>query len=246
MKKLLFTIFTIVAFVACDKDAFEDNDITNINVLEQAEEINASVDANVDLDIDALTTRLLQLNEKAGKLPAKLRSNETAKTGGAGSHIKYISGVNSNIFYEILFSDDIAICNFASYSYLDTIYLVLNSANETEIRYTAPSGSTSILLGTITDDLSFLYAVTFSEGLSVALGDLTVTTVNGEGSADFTFGSVNIDLGCEGVAYEVTDAPFPLSGFLATKIGSYTGTFLNYAGTDRAAVIRAIETDITD
>ena len=252
MKKILLTIFVFAAIIACEKDAYDNDDVTNINVLEQAEEINASVEttSSTGLDVEALTARLTRLAGNTKGVTRKLNSS-TAKTGGAGSHIKLISGVEttSNIYYEFLFSDDISLCNLPNFTYLETIWLVLNSANETEIRAIAPSGEDSFLVGTITADLSFLYEITFSEGLFVDLSDLSVDVVSGESQADITLGSVNFDLSCEGILYEVTPAPFPLRGFLATKIAGATfpnATPSNYAGTDRNDVVRAIETNITD
>ena len=252
MKKILLTLFAVAAiFVACDKDAY-DQEITNINVLEQAEEINASVESSVD--IDALTATLNRLSNNRKNYQPK-PSNDTAKTGGAGAYIAIVGGVNSGSFYEFLFSNDLAPCNLDDYSYLETVYLVLNAANETEIRLLAPSGSPteSLLVGTITDDFSFLYTITISEGLKVVLSSSVIDhQPDSSASLSFAFGSDTFDFSC-GVdltgAYDVMPAPFPLTGFLA-RINSdfdFTGldaNALNYAGSSREDVVREIENDI--
>ena len=89
MKKLLLTIFTIATLVACNKDAF-DQEITNINVLEQAEEINASVDSSDQLDAafdfinslnDAVNSGEIEVTPKSTKGNAS-----TAKAGDFGGN----------------------------------------------------------------------------------------------------------------------------------------------------------------
>ena len=75
MKKLLFTLFAFAIIIACDKDNL-DQDVMNINVLEQAEEINASV----DIDFDAYKA---QLESLMGVLPNdKGNSSSLTQRGG--------------------------------------------------------------------------------------------------------------------------------------------------------------------
>ena len=66
--------------------------------------------------------------------------------------------------------------------------------------------------------------------------------------ASITAASIGLDCSPIQGLYEITPAPFPLNGFLATILAnaSFDGSSLNYAGTDRQAVIDAIEADILD
>ena len=244
MKKLLLTIFTVAMLVACNKDAF-DQDVENINVLDQTEISSdiSGIDANLDIDVDAITERLEGIASRMKSFDRKDRS--TART--AGGYIKLSSGASNGIYYEFVYSDDVLLCNEASHSFLEEIFLVLNSSNETEIRLIAPSGGDSILVSTITTDFSFLFAITITEGLRVNLADGSYNLVNGQGTPSFTFGSETFAFNCDGTYYSITPAPFPLRGFLATIIDGALPTGMsssNYAGTDEAAVKAAIENDI--
>ena len=80
MKKILLTLFAVAAVViACDKDAL-DQDVNNINVLEQAEEIGASVEA--DLSIVKGILRNLDFTGDLQETPAPKGGASTARTAG--------------------------------------------------------------------------------------------------------------------------------------------------------------------
>ena len=71
--------------VACDKDAL-DQDITNINVLEQAEEINASIDSNEAFDfINNLNSAIVSGDIEVSPKTSKGNSS-TAKAGDFGTN----------------------------------------------------------------------------------------------------------------------------------------------------------------
>ena len=253
MKKLIFSLFAIATiFVACNKETTESIEPSIIEM----EEVSASV----DLDIDSLTDRLIRLSNNKNLSP---KDNSTNRT--PGGHIKLISGVNttSNTYYEFLFSDDLDLCNVSNVSYLETIWLVLDGT-ETDIHIISETGP---VIGTITADLSFIYGLTITEGLSVNLGNLDVAVVDGAGGVDITLGSERFNFTCATASvwapsasdanmisnpdygtYSVSPAPFPLTGFLATYISAATGVSqpANYAGTTRDAVMTAIQNDFAD
>lgn len=174
MKKLLYTLILGLLVVSCDK-SYEES----IETPQASQEIILEN----PVDINELQNRLIRLLDSSKDFPQKGPSS--ART--AGDHIKLISGTSNGVYFEFLFSDDIEVCNLESYSYLSTIYLVLNADNHTEIRVGAASGDGSLKLGTIEVDLSFLYTITFSEGLRVNLSDLAVNLVDGMGGTSFTF-----------------------------------------------------------
>ena len=179
MKKLLYIFTFALLVVACDK--YEDGfDIAPTAI--ELEEVDASVD--FDFDIDALTTRLTRLSKAGGPTKPSLAASKLAVTG---SYIKLISGVDNGNYFEFLFSDDIDSCRIDEYPYLEVIYLVLNASSYTEIRVGDHSGENSILLGTIEQDFSFLYTITFSEGLLVNLTDYSATVVDSNSGTSFIF-----------------------------------------------------------
>ena len=181
MKKiiLLLTVLTL-GVIACDKNELGDMDSSSINTPIEME------DVKMDLDLDVLTSRLSRLSDQYANDNVK-NSASTAKEAVAGSYITLISGVDNGKYFEFLFSDDIESCNVSNYSYLETIYLVLNSSNHTEIRVGDHSGTSSLLLGTIESNFSFLYTITFSEGLLVDLSSFTTSIVDGNSGTSFTF-----------------------------------------------------------
>ena len=79
MKKILLTLFAVAAvFVACDKDEL-GYDSSSINVLEQAEEINASIDYDYGSFLD-------QLADDAPAVSTKGKGTvSTARTGEEGT-----------------------------------------------------------------------------------------------------------------------------------------------------------------
>ena len=179
MKKLLLIAMLALGVVACDKnDLGMDMDGSSINPIEMQ-------DVKMDLDLDALTSRLSRLSDQY--VNDDKGSVSTAKLAVTGSYIKLVSGVDNGKYFEFLFSDDIDSCRIDEYPYLEVIYLVLNASDYTEIRVGDHSGENSILLGTIEQDFSFLYTITFSEGLLVDLTDYSATVVDGNGGTSFIF-----------------------------------------------------------
>ena len=234
MKKILLTLFAVAAIViACDKDAY-DADTTNINIIEQAEEINATV----DFDLSRIEETLNRLSSNIKSFPVK--DNTTART--AGGHIRILGGADGSIYYEFAFSDDIEVCNEATYSFLEeNIYIVLNAAGNTEVRV---GSLTAAPVATLTRDFSSVFARSIQEGISYdfSSGNIGGGVVGNDGIA---FGSTVFDFICDGWSFDsatmtwshptqgsyiISEAPFPLNGILARVLtqGVNPGT-LHYA-----------------
>ena len=244
MKKLLLTIFAITALVACDKDAY-DQDVVNINVVEQAEEINASID--IDYDIDGLIDRLLDLDLNSKSISGK-GSASTARTVNAdvacAADARSLSGYTNYLSYEIFSRGS---SNFglirsegnlpvAAFSPILTIWLAHSSGDNFDVVVNGnvvSSGTSAGLIG--------LFAV--PNLVSVEnLNDRFIYTGAG------TTAAAGLDCLNASDYYDVQPAPFPLNGFLATINAALPAgkTSANYAGTTMEAVINAINADIVD
>ena len=258
MKKILLTLIAVAAiFVACDKDGL-DQEITNINVLEQAEEINASVETDIDA-IDAFINRVLS-NSK--KYPSKSNVTGRSTTPAAGSYVRILAGEQGPVYYEFGFSDDVEVCNEADYSYLTTnVYLVYNANQDTEIRIGTLDATP---IRTIDRDLRQLFSIAINEGISYNFGTdvLDFASTNSDGA--LVIGSQAFDFVCAGWmfdsatmtwshptygSYVVSPAPFPLSGLLATvetELGTYTSAHYAASGsmTDASNAGHALNTRI--
>ena len=247
MKKLLLTIFAIAAIVACDKDAYDNDDVANINVLEQAEEINASLD--LDVDYDAIITRLTgkdfsSISDKGSVSTRRSTTTPVACADDARDGLT-IGGSTDYISYE-----------FTTIGGVN--YGVIRSEAET---FTAPFNR---VVNLVFVNLGSNNVGVYVNGSSVAtlnipaftpLFDNTILTSAFVEVLDSNFvytGDSNVadaGLSCiyAGQYYEVTPAPFPLNGFLATLnvVALPAGmSSANYAGTTEEAVRTAIENDI--
>ena len=242
MKKLLLTLFAVAAIVACQK---EENSNMGIHPDASIDNVVVGSNSNMDLDLNALSNRLIRLSNTKGM---ELKPNEEGKINGVGAYITVISGVSDGNFYEFVSSDNINMCD-APVGF-DVVYLVQNADYNIEVRIGAPSGEGSTRIALIELDVRILFTLSFTEGLGVDLSTFTPTIVDGSGTPKFTLGSTLFNLACASDYYEITDAPFPLSGHLATITNAagistvFGGSSLNYAGTTLADVKAAIERDI--
>ena len=251
MKKLLLTLFAVAAvFVACDKDAL-DQDITNINVLEQAEEIGASVD---------LTGAIDSSFEFIGSVDIpKESSNETSKVGASGTrwlHIIFFDHGSQNL---ALLRGEGATesCwgNLPGFAH-STLYTWDSSSNTLTVVVEDASGESAPTPRV----QSAANAVRFNRLFAPASTTDRIRVTNSRRSRAITGtppAASTFDFGCipalMGNAYSITPAPFPLNGFLATINSSFDFVTYgldadadNYAGTSEAAVIEAIENDINN
>ena len=269
MKKILLTLFAVAAiFVACDKDAL-DQDITNINVLEQAEEINASV----DVDFNTLKNQLEGLMGATSKIGV---SRSTTQRGGdnGDNWIELTAfngtGADSNAIFAHVYTEGNELACYDGFTY--------NGAPVTTSTYSFdPDGRTPGSVGILTievdgatqdfdirEPLRATYITNFGSSFNAVYR--VATTSNGgfsvsgsqPNAGDFTFAACDswTPVSPDGIgvynnpvqtteSYTIYRAPFPLDGYLATYTGS-TGSSLNYAGTSLAAVIAQIECDIND
>ena len=242
MKKILLTLFAVAAvFVACDKDGL-DQEITNINVLEQAEEIGASVEADLDVQgvIDELLNNLSSFgNQKRGQ------ANLTSKTGDfVAVHIFTISGQTDRFLILADETND----DFCFPGSVATVFFDNVNGDGSQLNVEDTSGAVSVSL---TGDFSAFFAggnnvlVRLNANNKAAdRGDFNAGNTATLSGTDFTF-ACGVDVSG---FYTVTPAPFPLTGFLAriNDDASFTGTSLNYAASTDAAVRAAIEGDIMD
>ena len=243
MKKVLLTIFAVAAvFVACDKEAVELQDPIAVEI----SEANASLD--IDVDIEGIIGRLsnkdfssikgiADASRNTGSTPCAEDVRDGLTIEGSTDYLSYeiasIGGANYAIIRDEMHSP------LGAFTPLVTVFFVNKGSNITDVVIGG-----NVVSSFTNSGFAGLYADGtvgggFIEGLSsvyVYTGDSTVAAAG---------------LGCiyAGQYYDVTPAPFPLNGFLATlnNVALPTGkSSANYAGTDRDAVIRAIEGDIVD
>ena len=247
MKKILLSLFAVAAvFVACDKVAL-DQDVNNINVLEQAEEIGASIDFE---DVIDSSFEFISSVE-----PSKDSSNITGKVGAAGTqwiHAVFFDSGSQNV---VLLRGSTAeeacwdsLSTFASstlYTW-DTTTNMLTVVVETAAGESAPRSRPQSAGSAARYDR--LFASTTLNRIRVTNSRRTAAiTGTPPAVADFDF-SCGVDLTG---AYSITPAPFPLTGFLAKINASFDfigsgldADALNYAGSSEEDVRTAIENDI--
>ena len=249
MKKILLTLFAVAAvFVACDKDGL-DQEITNINVVEQAEEINASVEID-----ESIMQGLLSLDFSSNK--GSVNTGRTTRPAAAdvnGLYLNFYTEGGNN--YVSFTSDDVGqVCHTG------TTQQRLYSLEGNDLKVYVGDGTTAVV--TLTDiTFAFLFAIDnfrvvyqidseFLIQSSPAYGTFTFSDCAG-GTVEWTQSSTTAGLWEHPTygSYQLSNAPFPLSGVLARVMSEGTdvsGT-LNYAAsgsmTDNAAVREAIEND---
>ena len=247
MKKLLLTIFAIAAIVACDKDAYDNDDVTNINVLEQAEEINASVELPNDdvLDIinSVLGTNLMKGSERgehnlASKADNRVTMHLFSRAGVTG--LALVDDTNDRFCFNAI--DGVV--------FLNSVHLNKQSgSNNIEVTL----GENPEVISTLNGDYSTLFNTPIN--LLLMLDSAGLITEQGIfNSYDVgTAGSTVIRFGCAGDYYSTDDAPFPLDGHLATitdALGitnAFGGSSRTFAGTNMEGangVIATIEAEI--
>ena len=246
MKKLLFTIFTIAALVACEKDAYDNDDVTNINVIEQAEEINASIelpDSDVlDIINSVLGTNLMKGSEHGEHVSTRKGTDRVTLNlfrRGTETGIAFVDESNDRFCFNAI--DGVA--------FLSSVHLnKQDGSNNIEVTV----GEDPAVISTINGDYSSLFSSDFNLILMLdangAIDRQGIFSQHDVGTA----GSTVVRFGCAGDYYSTDDAPFPLDGTLATITDAaglalaFGGSSLNYAGTSESAVESAIEANIMD
>ena len=249
MKKILLTLFAVAAvFVACDKDAY-DEDVANINVIEAAQEIGASVSFDGAIDSSF---------EFIGSVEApKGSSNTTNKVGASGTrwlHIIFFDHSGQNLALlrgegaeESCWGNLPGFAHSTLYTWdtnTDTLTVVVEDASGESAPVSRPQSAAN---ATRFDRLFAVDSTTDRIRVTNTRRSRAITGTPPAASA--------LDFGCipalMGNAYRITPAPFPLSGFLATIDASFDfvtygldADASNYAGTSEQDVIDAIEADI--
>ena len=253
MKKILLTLFAVAAvFVACDKDGL-DQDITNINVVEQANEIDASVE--VDALVSSIVDRWTSKDFSSSTTSKGSASTARTSTDPCSEDLRdglTIGGSTDYISYEVFIHTDgsnyAAVRNEdenglrAAITPLVTLYFV-NLGNGVTAIYTSATGSE------VTRFTSVGFGVLYNNAiLSLALENLNAGF---EYISDGSLSAAGLD--CSGTTetqinirdyYDFTSAPFPLNGVLATKKASAPAALLNYAGTSEASMESTLMTAI--
>ena len=263
MKKILLTLFAVAAVViACDKDAL-DQEISNINVLEQSEEINASLDISDDF-INGLVERLS--NYEAPTSTSKGSASTARNTGTACADNVDATPVIGGVSYTNRFDlDYFAVGNQnyllvrsedapATAAFTPTFSFSLAKSSDNRL-VVIINGAASVR-GTLSNTFSNLFELpefslveTADADLNYS-GDSTLAASGLEcsgGGAEWTSTTANgvttwthPTLG----SFTIQGAPFPLSGFLARMGTNNSGhTVLNYAGSTSESVYDEIVGD---
>ena len=262
MKKILLTLFAVAAvFVACDKDAL-DNDATSINVLEAAEEINASVELSHDDAFEFLNSIVESGDFETPTLPKGDAS--TAKAGDFGDNwiqvmyfdYTFLAALGERDYALVVSDDNDVACPSAemlnvqevSYSLAPRVVngvespvlsnLIIETISATGTVSSSRAVSSAGWRNAFASNFDRVYPAT-ADRTSIAGGPApTRSTFDTTCNEDVDYSQY----------YSVEPAPFPLTGFLARITGDITGmgdgASLNYAASDERELRTAIERDI--
>ena len=249
MKKLFLTLFAVAAIVACQKEAVESQEPLAIEI----EEVNVNMDIDTDLIIESITARFGAEGFEATKAPSSSRT--TGPAVSCAEDVRdglTIGGFTDYISYEIT---TVAAGNFgvvrneeeslsSAFTPIVTLYFVNEGSNVSGIYVLQSDGSIDRVGEFTSVGFNGLYSNT------AGINGLYIENLNARFGYTSVGNAASAGLECVNTRahYDVTPAPFPLNGFLATisSSASFTGSSLNFAGTDEAAVRRAIEADILD
>ena len=265
MKKLLYTLFAFAIIVACEKD-MDDNASYSINPIE-AEVSNIDMDTNLLIDsiIDRLSTNGISVPSTKGSastarttLPACAEDTRDGLTiGGSSDYISYEFAVINGSNYGILRSEAetplAAFTPVVSISFVNLgsgnvgIYVGADQVVVLNIPAFGPLFDNSLLGTAFVENLDAAFIYT-SDSSTTAAG-LACMDV-----ADPTWGESAPGSGlwqlfaADGTtlmgSYQISDAPFPLTGKLATRMTNATSHTVNhYAGSEESDVRDAIEDD---
>ena len=238
MKKLLLTLFAVAAIVACQKDdsVIEPTgamlEIGDVQIVENNYDTSEIFDLLRDADIAAEDGSSKDASSARTTLSNECVDGRESRDGDRldVSLVQHVSGLHAVIRSE----NEIPLTGGAAAAFS----LIKNGNTINILVGTTASGSFPTNSG-----MDFLFGIDSLLDISRVDQELFVLQANVAAS--------DLGLDCSPIQglYDVTPAPFPLNGWLATikaNVGtaSFTGTSLNYAGTDEAAVRAAIEADI--
>ena len=246
MKKLLLTLFTIAAIVACQKDDSISQVETIVpsseTIIEDIQGAGLLNDDILNIVDQLLGTSLIKGSEQGDNpLTSKGADRVTLNLFQRGSEvgIAFVDESNDRFCYNAI--DGLV--------FLSAVHLnKQDGSNNIEVTI----GEDPAVISTLNGDYSSLFSANFNLLLMLdangAIDRQGIFSAQDVGTA----GSTTIRFGCAGDYYAVTDAPFPLDGHLATINDAaglalaFGGSSLNYAGTDEDAVEAAIEANIID
>ena len=152
MKKILYTLLLGIVVISCNKE-----DLGSSNApLSLSQEVTIGNDILSVADFSGLAARL-------GKVPQPKTSASTSKEGGPGSYIKIFMGTQGSYYYEFAWDEDQDNgCPVGTHGF-QTIYLVLNDSDVTEVRIT-PTGA---MLLTLPEIPAAFYTLDFKNGFQI-------------------------------------------------------------------------------
>ena len=237
MKKLLLTIFAIAAIVACEKDAYENNDVANITPIEaEVQDIDASIVFDILREVDGFSVKEALKSNNSHTARSTTLSNDCAdgRTSRSGdrldvSLIPHASGLHAVIRSE----EELPLTGSPAAAFS----LIKNGNTINILVGTTAAGDFPTNAG-----MDALFDIADLLSISRVDQELFVLQAN--------VPAADLGLDCSPIQglYDLTPAPFPLNGFLATitDAAGFTGNSANYAGTNEADVRAAIEADILD
>ena len=242
MKKLLYTLFAFAIIVACEKDMDDNYNVDSISPIEAQVSLS-------DSEILGIVNSILDL----GPIKGSTRGNADLTSKGADRISMHIFLDNGQFYSTYVSEDNDDLCGPSTATALASVHL---NRDETNNNIYVTLGEATTRLNTVPGDFSVLFSLPLN--ILLKLDSTNNYAVSGQGIFNDTNVATFADattyaMTCAAAVdvstfYNVTPAPFPLTGFLATIIdqGMFTGTSANYAGTTRAAVETAIEADIND
>ena len=242
MKKLIFSLFAIATiFVACDKDSVE------IAPVVEVEEMSVDTDALIDgilsrWGVNSISSKNSASSSKTNNPSASCADDTRVAPDASTDYISYEILSDSDGSFGLIRSEERSnVAAFDNGQLIVTLYFTRQANNVTHIYV----GSNKVAEFTSTGfdglyDIANALAVEsltsgfiYTGDTNLAAAGLECTQASGLNPIDF---------------YTVTDAPFPLTGKLATinSGADFPGSSANYAGTTEASVRAAIEADILD
>ena len=240
MKKLILSLFAIATiFVACDKEAVDIQEPLAVEL----EEVDATIDMDVDYDVIIARLTGKEFSSKGNASSARTTANvacaddarDGLTIGGSTDYISYefttIGGVN----YGVIRSE--AETFTAPFNRVVNLVFVNLGSNNVGVYVNGSSVAT----------LNIPAFTPLFDNSILANAFVEVLDANFVYTGDSNVADAGLSCIYAGQYYEVTPAPFPLNGFLATlnDVALPAGmSSANYAGTSEAAVRAAIEADI--
>ena len=248
MKKLILSLFAIATvFVACNKESIDSAD----PIAAEIEDVQVGV---TDVDIDALIERLSSFDTSSlsskgfassARSTAPCVADARVAPTGASNYISYEVFLNGSDLRAVLRSEDSPA--LASFRALATVFLVHTTGNDFNVVLNGnvvSSGSSVGLIGLMRAPEFIAVENLNANGLYTGRGTTAASGLDCTAAPAASWTSDAAGLvwthPTHG-SYTLSEAPFPLSGWLATT--SEVG-HLNYAGTASNTVRIAIEANL--